>query len=126
MTPAKFLFFRDNSHARNRTFFVALIFLKFFNSPDHSLSQDDPPRPTQTERATFESKLQKLREHRSYLPYLIDDVIRSLTDTLLIRFACPEGYRVKNVEIKITTKQIRWSRRIRIGDEIVEHPSDIA
>jgi hypothetical protein len=105
---------------------MALILVALFALPIRTFSQDEPPSPTPLEREALESKLAIIIKHQGLLPYPVDDVIRSLTDTLLIRFECSKGYRVENVEIKITTKQIRWSRRVQVGDEIHEHPADVA
>ena len=86
----------------------------------------EPREPTWSERQVFESKLKLLLEHKDLLPYDVDEVIKSLTDTVTINFECADGFRVKTVSIKMTTRLIRWDPNLAVNGEVIQAPKNAA
>lgn len=85
---------------------------------------DKPTVPTITEQQRFNVRLHRLQGHTSLVPRKVDDVIKSLSDTVTIRFDCPESTRVSKVTISITTRQIKWDKKLTINERKVQIPAD--
>ena len=89
----------------------------------HPLS-DEPKDPTFVERTHFQRNLTRLQGHSKDLPRTVDEVIRSLSDTLRLAFDCPAGAKVDGVTIKVSTRHIRWERRITVDQTGIEVPAN--
>lgn len=90
------------------------------------LQAGEPREPTSSERKVFESELKQLLEHKDLLPYAVDEVIKSLTDTVEINFECGEGFRVNAVSIKMTTRLIKWDPNLTVSGQAIQAPENSA
>ncbi len=78
---------------------------------------EKPQKPTIIERLEFNGRLRSLGKREDLLPRKIDDVIRSLKDTVRISYDCPKGSKFRRVYINVTTRHIKWDRNLSVGEE---------
>lgn len=87
---------------------------------------DEPRAPAPVERQNFQIQLDRLQTHAVLFPKNLNEAIKSLTDSLVFTFDCPETAKVRQVSIKITTRQIKWDTDLRVNYERVAAPPGAA
>ncbi|MCI0693034.1 hypothetical protein L0337_13640 [candidate division KSB1 bacterium] len=93
---------------------------------DFQTFADEPKPPTLAERQNFQTQLDKLQSHVVLFPQNLDEAIKSLTDSVTFTFDCPETTKVRQVSVRITTRQIKWDTELRVNNEKVGIPPNAA
>lgn len=83
---------------------------------------DEPKAPTMAEKQNFVAQFDKLQSHVVLFPKNLDEAIKSLTDSVTFTFDCPETAKVRQVSIRIATRQIKWDADLSVNNEKVGIP----
>jgi len=93
---------------------------------DFNTFADEPKAPTSAERQNFQSQLDKLQSHVALFPKNLGEAIKSLTDSVTFAFDCPETAKVRQISIRITTRQIKWDTALIVNNEKIVFPPKAA
>lgn len=100
--------------------FIGTIFilsLPLSRALDFKACADEPKAPAPAERQNFQTQLDKLQSHFALFPKSLDEAIKSLTDSVSFTFDCPETAKVRQISIRITTRQIMWDTALSVNNE---------